>query len=113
MSDIILGEMARFNFGTKKKYEDNLIQDYKTYIDNLEKNIISAIYGSDKTKCLINISYNLVITDEDNDSTKYSKLEIPLINFCQLHNISLNILRYDTYLDITIDLLSSFKVTYE
>jgi len=113
MSDIILGEMARFNFGIRHKYDDDLIQDYKTYIDNLEKDIITAVYGTSLDNCVINKTYNLITDEEDTDVSKYSKLENPLIKFCQLHNIFIKILRNNSYIEITIDLLMPYRLTYE
>jgi len=113
MSDIILGNMARTNFGIRQKYENSLIQEYKNYIDNLEKDIINVIYGSNRDNCILNKIYNLITDENDNDVTKYSKLEMPLIKFCQQHNIFLKILRYDTYIDITVDLLLPHVLAYE
>jgi len=113
MSDIILGEMARFNFGIRQKYDDDLIQDYKTYIDNLEKDIITVVYGTSLDNCIIIRNLDLITDEDDTDVSKYLKLENPLIKFCQLHNIFVKILRNSTYIEITLDLLMPYRLTYE
>ena len=111
MSDVILGEMCRTNFGIRKKYTDDLLQEYKTYIDILEKDMITATYGNDPSKCLIVKTLYLINEDGIGD-LKYKSLENALIDFCKLHNVSLDVERLNDSIVITIDMLFKFHITY-
>ena len=109
MANIIIGERARTLFSISK-YLPGMNSQYKSYIDTLQQAMLAATYGSNINNCVI--VQTLPILTFVNDTLKFSDIELPLIFFCQIHNVSLDIQRFDSQIIITVNLLLPFAVTY-
>ncbi len=116
MSNIVLGDMCRFNFGIINNYKDNTRQEYKTYIVQLNKTMITAVYGTNREACVIERTYDLLQTQEEKEKClgeeKYFELEEVLKYYCKIHNCTLKICRKETELTVIIDMLNSYDVYY-
>jgi hypothetical protein len=114
MSDVILGDTCRKNFGINKKYDSDLNSVYKSYIDALEILMVRATYGNDINNAIITQELQLAISQDDIDNAvgeiKYKELEESLISFCLLHNVRLNMVRLNTSIVVTVNMLYKFKV---
>lgn len=115
MSDVILGNVCKKNFGIIQKYSSDLNSVYKSYIDSLEQLMISVAYGNNVDNCLIVQSLDLVLTQDQIDNWPgeivYKELENALVSFCRLHSVAIDIARYPTSITVTINMLQNFIVT--
>ena len=111
MSDVILGDKCRQNFGIMTKYSNDLDSTYKSYIDTLEQTMMAVTYSNDTTRTTI--TQTLILNSDDSSSFNYNNLENAIIRFCQIHNVALHIFRNAVSITITINMLLTFNITYE
>jgi len=110
MADIVIGQKARNLFGQSESYLPGMAEGYKPYIDTLQQAMLAATYSGDITQCVITQTLNMInIID---DSSKYVDLEMPVIYFCQVHDVQLNIQRSDSSINITVNLLINYSLIY-
>lgn len=116
MSFVVLGRKARENFGLREKYPSSLRSEFKTYIDQLEYDMMAAVYSNVSTECIINKTFDVLATQQQLDdcvgSEKYTELETAIINFCQLHQCQVKITRTNTTIEIIVDMKMPFNVIY-
>ena len=116
MSDIELGTMARNNHGHVIKYEDSLNTIYKGYIDTIEHAMMVAAYDVAENNCQITHTFALDVTQADIETgiwnPHYLPLENAIINFCKKHKTELFIQRNYLEINIFINMLMPFDITY-
>ena len=102
--------MARINHGLRAKYDPTVLpQAYQTFIDSLEAAMIQAVYDpNNNLDCIITMTCPLI---DDGSGHQYLPLENAVINFCQIHDVSVSIYRALT-MSFTIDMKTHFNVLY-
>lgn len=109
MSDLCIGEIARKNHGLRKKYADDLAQEYKTFIDTLEKDMLTAVYDINDNECIITKTCDIVF-NKPYPFDEHYVFETAIIKFCQLHNVSVYFQRTETTEIVTIDMKLHFNI---